>query len=150
MNFTSPVHQSAAMQKTGVPVPPPLADFDLDKPETKRARRIAAEVYVAESMVSIERNLPQVATAAVAAAILESMNEQFALMNEQFALTNAQFAQMRARHTNRFAEQPGDTIVPLPILPQPGVPEPPLPACFPATRQQLMDLTSPDVDTLLE
>eukprot|EP01033_Poteriospumella_lacustris_P018655 gene18655-13435_t len=179
MNFTSPVHQSVAMQKTGVPVPPPLADVDLDKPETKRARRLAAEVYlqevqaqlvvgnadatdvdaanfyqsqvyVAESMVSIERNLPQVAAAAVAAAILESMNEQFALMNEQFALMNAQFAQMHARHTNRFAEQPGDTIVPLPVLPQPGVPVPPLPACFPATRQELMDLTSPDVDTLLE
>eukprot|EP01033_Poteriospumella_lacustris_P020248 gene20248-14805_t len=57
---------------------------------------------------------------------------------------------MHARHTNHFAEQPSDTIAPLPVLPQPGVQDPPLPACFPATRQQLMDLTSPDVNTLLE
>jgi hypothetical protein len=81
---------------------------------------------------------------------MPAINAQFAQIHTQFAQMNAHLAQLNVRRANRFAELPGDTIVPLPVLPQPGVPEPPLPACFPATRHQLMDLPSPDVNTLLE
>eukprot|EP01039_Chlorochromonas_danica_P014028 gene14028-16315_t len=117
-------------------------------------------VYNAERLSPVERNLSPFAVA-VAAAIMPAINAQFAQINAQFAQinaqfalmtaqSNAQFAQMHAMHTNRFSKHPGDTIVPLPVLPQPGVPVPLLPACYPATRQQLMDLSSPDVNTLLE
>jgi hypothetical protein len=153
------------MQKTGASVPPPLADVDLVQPATKRARRMATKatslqvqsplvvghvdavdvdaLRVHRSRLSpIERDLPPVAAAATL--------PQFAQVYAQLAQINAQLAQINARHINGFAEYLTHTIVPLPVLPQPGVPEPPLPACFPATRQQLMDLSSPDVNTLLE
>jgi hypothetical protein len=173
-NFTSPVQPSVALHNTNtdVPVPAPIANVDLVQSATKRARRLTAEVFSlevqtqlvvgnadatdvgaarvyqsqvvsnAERLSPVERNFSPFAVA-VAAAIMPAINAQFAQVN-------AQLAQFNVRCTNRFAEHPGDTIAPLPILSQPGVPEPPLPACFPATRQELMDLTSPDVNTLLE
>jgi hypothetical protein len=156
MNFTSPVQQYLAPSDADVaaailgPMNEQFALMNLHFAQMRARHTNSFAGQPGDTIVPLPV-LPQAgvvvpplpATADVAAAILGPMNEQFALMN-------AHFAQMRARHANRFAEQPGDIIVPLPVLPQAGVPEPPLPACYPENRQELMDLPSPDVNTLLE
>lgn len=167
MDFTTPVQQSPALQNTGLSAPLPLADADLLQPATKRARRLEAEqylmqvrskfvagdaepadvdaaelyrsqVFLAESLSSIQRNIAPISAADVAAALLGPIN--------------ARFRQLWAMQTNRFATRLTDSIVPLPTVPSVGstASTPALPSCFPATRQDLMDLTGTQLTVLLQ
>eukprot|EP01033_Poteriospumella_lacustris_P019293 gene19293-gene19836 len=140
-----------------------LAAGDADPTDVDAAEIYRSQVINAESMSSIQRNLAPIAAVDVAAVLLGPINAQFAQLAAQLTAQTAQLTaltaqltaglnQMRARHTNGFAKHLTHAIVPLPVMPPavPGGPVPALPPFFPATRQDLINLTSPQVTALLQ
>jgi hypothetical protein len=82
-------------------------------------------VYCAELLPSIQRSVPAVNAAQVAAAL----QPQFLAMSNQFARMDAQMVQASVRHTNAFADRDDCLIAPmeaLPVLPPLGQPMAPV------------------------